>query len=152
MEPTFSAVSLSALPLALVPRLQPQPPQPLQQQQLLLPPPPQCPPQPQQQPPQPPPPPPRPPQLQQTCGALATQCQDLQQESPACSPSPGRGRPSTPAPRRGTTRASSGAPPWSTRRATTLLVKDNMDSALKHATRDSGGSRENIFQVNTEQR
>merc|ERR1712198_394263 len=59
MEPTFSAVSLSALPLALVPRLQPQPPQPLQQ-------PPQCPPQPQQQPPQPPPPPPRPPQLQQT--------------------------------------------------------------------------------------
>merc|ERR1712233_243175 len=54
--------SVSALPLALVPRLQPQPPQPLQQQQLLLPPPPQCPP----QPPQPPPPPPRPPQLQQT--------------------------------------------------------------------------------------
>merc|ERR1711974_554258 len=67
MEPTFLALSLSALQVALVPRLQPQQPRPLpQQQQLLLPPPPQCPPQPQQQPPQPPPPPPPPPQLQQT--------------------------------------------------------------------------------------
>merc|ERR1712110_698747 len=67
MEHIFLALSLSALQVALVPRLQPQQPPPLpQQQQLLLPPPPQCPPQPQQQPPQPPPPPPPPPQLQQT--------------------------------------------------------------------------------------
>merc|ERR1712172_60135 len=48
----------------------------------------------------------------------------------------------------GKTRASSGAPPWSTRRATMSLARDNMDSALKDVTRDSGGSRENIFQVN----
>merc|ERR1712117_172122 len=85
---------------------------------------PQCPPQPQQQPPQPRPPPPPPPQ-----------CPALHQESPACSRSPGRARPSPRAPRRATTRASSGAPPWSTRLATIWLARDNMDSALKNATR-----------------
>merc|ERR1712183_474975 len=67
MEPIFLALSLSALPHALVPQLQPQQPPLLPQpQQLLLPPPPQCPPQPPPPPPQQPPPPPRPPQLQQT--------------------------------------------------------------------------------------
>merc|ERR1712110_161918 len=67
MEPIFSELSLSALPHALAPQLQPQQPPPLPQpRQLLLPPPPPCPPQPQPRPPQQPPPPPRPPQLQQT--------------------------------------------------------------------------------------
>merc|ERR1712107_291988 len=60
----------------------------------------------------------------------------------------GRGRPSTPAPRRGTTRASSGAPPWWTRRATMSPAKDNMGSALQHVTRDSGGSREQKTDTN----
>merc|ERR1712226_1834841 len=58
MEPTFLAVSRSAHPLVLVPRLQQQqPPQPLPPQQFPLP---------QQQQPQPQLPPPRPPQLQLT--------------------------------------------------------------------------------------
>merc|ERR1712107_116192 len=68
----------------------------------------------------------------------ATQCPALHQESPACSRSPGRAIPSPRAPRRATTRASSGAPPWSTRLATMWLARDNMDSALKHVTRASG--------------
>merc|ERR1712107_243968 len=129
-------VSLSALPLALVLPQQQPPPQlhPLPQR-------PQCPPQPQQQPPQPRPPPPPPQQQQQTLGAPATQCPALHQESPACSRSPGRARPSPRAPRRATTRASSGAPPWSTRLATMWLARDNMDSALKHVTRASGEFR-----------
>merc|ERR1712064_87509 len=63
------------------------------------------------------------------------QCQALHQESPACSRSPGRARPSPRAPRRATTRESSGAPPWSTRLATMWLARDNMDSALKNATK-----------------
>merc|ERR1711862_890711 len=140
MEPIFLELSLSALQLVLVQRLQPQqPPLRPQLQQPLLPPPQQC-------LPRPPQPQPRlllpPPQLQQTCDAPATQCRALQQESPVCSPSPGRGRASTPAPRRGMTRASSGPPQWSTRRATMSPARDNTDSALKHVTRDSGGSRE----------
>merc|ERR1712226_1296486 len=62
MEPIFLELSLSALQVALVQRLQPQQPPPRPQlQQLLLPPPQQCPP----QPPQPQLPLP-PPQLQQT--------------------------------------------------------------------------------------
>merc|ERR1712154_195844 len=32
--------------------------------------------------------------------------------------------------------------PWSTRRATMSLARDNMDSALQRATQNSGGSRE----------
>merc|ERR1712107_812239 len=67
---------------------------------------------------------------------------------PCGSPSPGRGRPSTPAPRRGTTRASSGAPPWWTRRATMSPARGNTDSALHHVTRDSGGSREQKTDTN----
>merc|ERR1712119_145945 len=64
MEPTFLAVSRSAHPLVLVPRLQQQqPPRPLPPQQFPLPRPLQCPPQLQQQPQLPPP---RPPQLQLT--------------------------------------------------------------------------------------
>merc|ERR1711963_24147 len=83
-----------------------------------------------------------------TTSTPTTQCRALQQESPACSPSPGRGRPSTPAPRRGTTRASSGAPPWWTRRATMSPARGNTDSALQHVTRDSGGSREQKTDTN----